>query len=309
MRNIYFALILCIASVCGLTSCDSSSEETINSTGKAVVTFTSDTIYVKENKGLFNIPFKITGERNGLVKVNVAIIDNDSCKEDKNFIITSKSINISTSKNSALVECNTVDDRKINNDRTFIVKFALVEGAAINSEAASIVVKILDNDNTPYDRMAGKWTITAVNDLSIDRQEFTWNVTIETADVNDSINYGSLLYIKPFADGGGNVVADYALPMHFKWDESNKIGKIEIKQSEFVGTADMQLEDDAEITNYTILTFSFNGTVKGDVSTDLNSVNIPNQILGKFFKTDGLEEVDIYKTVAFGWSNMVLTRK
>lgn len=308
MRNIFSVIILGIACAFAMISCDSSSQDKIN-TKPATVSFKSDTIFVKENKGLFDIPLEISGERDGMIKVKIVTIANENCKEDVNFIITSKEINISESKNTVNIECNTVDDKTINDDRTFIIKIADVNGATINDAASSIVIKILDNDNTPYDRMAGKWTITANDNLMDGIPEYTWNVTIETVDIDDSLNYGTLLYVVPFAIGGGSISSDFKLPMFFKWNDSTQKGTVEVKESQNVGSIKFQLDGDAEQVDYTIRPYCYGRSAMGEVSTDLNSIKIPDLILGQLFKTEDMNPIPIEKAVLFGWSNMIITRK
>lgn len=202
MKRIYSILSLCLIAV-ALVSC--SDDAKIN-TGNASVAFKDTEFSVKESKGIFYIPIVVTGEQNGPIELTIGCTTNDAgCKEDQNYMITSKQIIIPENKKEVNVEIKSIDDRIINDDRHFSLQITSANGASVNSAGSTINVTLLDNDNIPYERMAGTWTVHADNLLSDSGAEpMSWEMNINVLDDDDPM-YGSVLTAAPWAVWDGSI--------------------------------------------------------------------------------------------------------
>ncbi|MCD8237335.1 MAG: hypothetical protein LUD00_11990 [Prevotellaceae bacterium] len=159
-------IFLLIAACTGLLFTSCGDDEKFN-TGDAVVSMGQAEYSVKENKGLFSVPLSVTGTQNGPIEVTVGVTaTDDNCVEDTHYLITSKTVTIPASKTTGRTEIKLVDDHIINEDHTFDLNITNVKGAKLNSTLATTHVTILDNDDIPYDRMGGSWTVTATNLMS-----------------------------------------------------------------------------------------------------------------------------------------------
>lgn len=77
---------------------------------------TSDTLFVDENVGVFNLPIIVSGVSNGTIIVNVEVAEGtpdpsirlDAAKEIENYVITSKRIIIPAGESVGNVEINAI---------------------------------------------------------------------------------------------------------------------------------------------------------------------------------------------------------
>lgn len=109
----------------------------------------------------YDIPIIVTGEPNGAVRVTVTITAaaQNGAKEGENFVVTTKTLNISADKKVANVQFYPKGDRVINDDRSFTVTIAEAKGATIGTQA-STEVTLLDNDliiSQLYPTIDGIW--------------------------------------------------------------------------------------------------------------------------------------------------------
>lgn len=109
----------------------------------------------------YNIPIVVTGEPNGAVRVtvNITAAPQNGAKEGENFIVTSKTVNISADSKVANIQFYPKGDRIINEDREFTVTIADAKGAAIGTQS-STQVYLLDNDyiiSQLYPTIDGIW--------------------------------------------------------------------------------------------------------------------------------------------------------
>lgn len=217
MKYIHSLLIACAGIL--LTAC--SDDDNMN-TGNALVSMkhaSPTTIEVKENK-MFKVPLVVEGEQNGPIKVTVEVTSNsEEYAEDKDFIVTSKTVTIPASKQEVGIEIKLVDDRVINdNERILTVNIAKVNGAQIDQAKSSVKVIVLDNDNTPYDRMTGTWNISVIDGFS--GSMLAWEAEIQGYDDDDE-NYGKEYLLSPLFDANGNAITledgSYAsMPVKFR---------------------------------------------------------------------------------------------
>lgn len=195
----YFKLFLLVAAVAFFGSC-SDDKETQNSNKDVVVEMESPTFSAKEGAGAVKVPIKVTGKTNGNVYVTLAVkeVGDNPAKEDVHYYVTDKTITISDG--TGYVEYRAVDDKEINDDRTFEFEIVEAKGATIGAQN-SCIVTIKDNDKDPYDRLQGKWKLTGKDN---DGNSVSWTVNItepqkKLADGSDNpsyeYEYGYYLYM------------------------------------------------------------------------------------------------------------------
>lgn len=221
MKYIKLFMLLAVASL--FTGC-SDDDEIVNS-ATATVSLSSDSVNVKENAGYFNVPIKLTGKRNGDVKVIVSASPaaTNGAVEDTNYLITDKTITIPATDSVANIQIKTVDDDVINDPRSFTVTIT-AEGATLGNSKTKVVLR--DNDAAFYEKFMGKWHLTGkelrnkvVSDISSD-------VTI-TGETNElAPNYDHILTCE--APGLVNIGVTLDCMWHFRYsfDKSTKTGTL-----------------------------------------------------------------------------------
>lgn len=305
MNKFIYTILACLTlgtSVFTLSSCQDDDDY---NTKAATVGMGKTTFSVKENKGIFTIPVVATGDRNGDVLVNVEVepVGND-CVENEHFIVTSKKIIIPKSKESANVEIKAIDNRAINADRSFIVKIVSVKGASCDDNLASTTVILLDNDNNPYERLAGNWTVTAYVDDTY-TETYTWNTTITTVDEDDDA-YGKELIVSPWVNDDYTFLSHV---MHFKYDASSEKVSLVLPLGKTMGEGLDFGKDDLnnDFSSASIISASINGATNsmltngsyaGEVSSDFTTITFNLPFLGLIMNEQG----QTMQTVANGYT-------
>lgn len=159
----YIKLFMLVAMASLFASC--SDDEEYNSNSEVTVGFEQATVTMKETAGIFNIPIKVTGARNGNVSIVVTTEETGEypAKENVNYIITDKTLNLKadTLKSGVInVEVKAINDSEVNEDRTFKLNITTVNGAQ-KSETTSVLVTLRDDDGEFYSRFSGEWVMTA----------------------------------------------------------------------------------------------------------------------------------------------------
>lgn len=156
----YIKLLMLLAVVTFFGAC-SSDDDSWNSAADVTVSMKNPTMVIKENMGLTNVPIEVKGKTNGNVYVTLAVkeVGKKPAKEDVHYYITDKTISISDS--IGYVEVEPVDDDEINDDRTFEITIVEAKGAKIGNATTQVSLK--DNDSQIYEKLQGKWKLTAVN--------------------------------------------------------------------------------------------------------------------------------------------------
>lgn len=277
-----FAILAMCVCMIGFVSCED--DDNVN-TAACVVSMGETTFSIKESKGIFTIPILASGDRNGDVIVNVEVeADEENCVENKHFFVTSKRIRIPKNKESVNVEIKAVDDRVVNEDRVFTVRIVSVSGATVSETQASTLVTLRDNDDDPYERLAGRWKVVGTAIYNEGIQDLEWVTTISTLE-DDDPSYGKVLIMSPWLS------EDYTFFSHtlqFKFDTaSNKaslslpLGTIMAEDQDF-GTD----ENGNDFSHSTLKSASINsmsgsivtkGSCAGEVSADFSHIvfNIP----------------------------------
>ena len=183
-------IFLLAGAVLAFASC--SEKEEWNTSNEAVVSMAKAEMTVSEATGMFNVPFVVSGERNAPVQVTFEVTplegseNLDPAIADVNYLLTSNVINVSAEAESGSLEVIAVDDEKVNEkNRAFKVTIISVKGATFDAENATTIVTL--KDPSPYEAMAGKWTMTTASGSK-------WNVTVHAAAEGDP-DYNNVLYV------------------------------------------------------------------------------------------------------------------
>lgn len=317
MKTIYSIITLCLIAAATLVSC---SDETKINTANATLSFEQASYSVKESKGIFHIPVTVTGEQNGSIEFSVSVSSNDAnCKEDVHYLITSKNLIIPEGKKTVNVEIKTVDDRDINDDRHFTLHLQQANGATINTASASTDITLTDNDNIPYERMAGTWIVSATNLLNGDGTEVaSWEIDLSVVDETNPF-YGTLLNTTPWAvfDGSTPVLDEngqmltHAMSFYHNEYTGNttvdmKMGTIMASDLNFgVGEGGIDLSK-ATVRSATMgmtgLTYS--GNITGVVNATFDEIKFSNPVYLIVFSTNGSPYM-----YYGGWENITLKLK
>lgn len=188
----YIKLLSLLVAVLFLGAC-SDDDVKKNSAADVTVSMGTATISPRESAGIVSLPIKVEGPTNGMVSVTVETreVGSNPAVENTHYYVTTKKINITGSE--GYVELEMVDNEEINDPRTFEVTIVKVEHAKLNEAAKTTTVEIRDNDNEPYDRLQGTWTMT-YKDYNGAVQ--TQKVTITGADDPSEYIYNKLLYVE-----------------------------------------------------------------------------------------------------------------
>lgn len=316
MRKKHIFILLMTLTSLFLASCDKGEE--IN-TGKATVSMGKATISVKESKGLFNVPVIVTGEQNGDIKVKVDVkCDDPNCIKDKHFLVTSTEVTIPASKQSVNIEIKSVDDRVINEDRTFSIYIVYAEGATVSEQDKSTLITLLDNDDIPYDRMDGEWTVTARDMLAEDGpKEVTWKTKLSTIVEEDEEGYGSLITMSPWRMWNGETYEgsiDIKQTLSFSYNPSSQTATLTLKLGEtmcegiILGDKDEEGHDLTDCfmrsATPTQTSYTINGSIIGSVNGEFNKITFNLPLMGVLYDTNGQPF-----SYWFWYENIILTRQ
>lgn len=169
----YIKLFMLMVAAILFTAC--SDDETYNTDATSVVEFEKTTMTVKENEGMVKLPVKITGKRNGMIRLTIKAEGVDGSSEAPSYVaakesangsegdysITTKTLVVKTDTITSEVmnfEMKVLDDKIMNSDRK--VRFTLsVEGAKLGAKN-TLDVKIENDERTVYDLIAGDWLMS-----------------------------------------------------------------------------------------------------------------------------------------------------
>ena len=190
--KLYKLFLMVVCAFC-IAAC-SDDDESWNTNGNVSVSMGQSTLSIKENRASANpltLPIKVTGARNGMIQVVVGVED-VSAKENVNYLLTSKTINILPEDSIGYLELMTVDDSDINDPRQFNIVIIEAKGATIDESSKQLAVTLRDNDADFYDKLGGKWKMAYEDDET--GEGGTWDVVLNTYD-EDSPYYNKYIEI------------------------------------------------------------------------------------------------------------------
>lgn len=250
----YIKLFMLMVAAILFTAC--SDEETYNTDATTAVEFEKTTMTVKESEGLIKLPVKITGKRNGMIRLTIKAEGVDGSSEAPSYVaakesangsegdysITTKTLVVKTDIITSEVmnfEMKVLDDKIMNSDRK--VRFTLsVEGAKLGAKN-TLDVKIENDERTVYDLLAGDW-VMSYSEVQFDKdnkplmnedgslvvKDYTSDVTLSVIADDDSPLRGKqvLAYTSKFYF----VLAESEVPLswsfNYSYDEAAKTGQL-----------------------------------------------------------------------------------
>lgn len=236
------------------TAC--SDEETYNTDATTAVEFEKTTMTVKENEGLIKLPVKITGKRNGMIRLTIKAEGVDGSSEAPSYVaakesangsegdysITTKTLVVKTDTVTSEVmnfEMKVLDDKIMNSDRK--VRFTLsVEGAKLGAKN-TLDVKIENDERTVYDLLAGDW-VMSYSEMQFDKddkplmnedgtpvvKDYTADVTLSViADDNSPLRGKQVLaYTSKFYFSLAESEVPLSWSFNYSYDEAAKKGQL-----------------------------------------------------------------------------------
>lgn len=160
----FFKIFTIAIAALSVTACSDNDKTSWNTESDVTVEMGESSFSTKEGRGMVTIPLKVTGERNGSIKVTLDVISDteNPAKDEENLYLTTKSIVIFPEDDTYDVEVTIVDDKEMNEARFCDVVISSVEGATIGAQSFT-TIEIKDNDTEPYDRAAGPWILEVVD--------------------------------------------------------------------------------------------------------------------------------------------------
>lgn len=228
----YIKLFMLLAFVSVFAAC--SDDDSYNTNGETTVSFASATVTTKESAGLLNIPINVEGARNGNVSVVIKAeeIGDTPAKEDVNYMITDKTLNLNTdtlTSGTINVETKIIDDADLNADRTFKLTIVKANGAKIG-ENASTIVTIRDNESAFYEQFFGTWKVTGmeVGGQGQEDTPFSADITISGETDETNANYDHVLNATAadFFNIGAATSITFEWHFNYSYDKTAKTGTI-----------------------------------------------------------------------------------
>lgn len=250
----YIKLFMLMVAAILFTAC--SDEETYNTDATTAVEFEKTTMTVKENEGLIKLPVKITGKRNGMIRLTIKAEGVDGSSEAPSYVaakesangsegdysITTKTLVVKTDTITSEVmnfEMKVLDDKIMNSDRK--VRFTLsVEGAKLGAKN-TLDVKIENDERTIYDLLAGDW-LMSYSEVQFDKEgkplmnedgtpvvkDYTADVTLSViADDNSPLRGKQVLaYTSKFYLALANSEVPLSWSFNYSYDEATKNGQL-----------------------------------------------------------------------------------
>lgn len=268
-----------------MTAC--SDDNDFNTASDVTVEMKDAQVTTRENARMVYVPIVVVGEANGPISVTVEVTAPQSgapaAEEGKDFIVTSKKLNIPKGVESVSFEFYPNWERGIvNDDLAFDVKIVKVEGAKVGSQDFTEVI-ISDVDNIPYYKLLGEWNFYSYS--FYDGTESEYKVTVKTPDEtledgSDNPYYGHQLEVYGFYEQ-----SDWHLTFNYSYDEDRD----EVSLSLSLGKP-ISPTDDSGLLNFgSFLGYiqsglyggqagpTFAGKVPFIVSQDLSEMVIQNQ--------------------------------
>lgn len=144
------------------TGCSNDDNTEYNTASDVTVSMEDATIEVPEdNSGMINVPVKVTGKANGMIKVTVELqkYGSNPADADVHYIATTNYVYIPEGQNVGNIEFHATGDEVVNENRQFAVKIVNVEGAKIGSETTTVVTLVDDDHLIPgaLNKLEGYW--------------------------------------------------------------------------------------------------------------------------------------------------------
>lgn len=162
LMNMKFSRYMLIAASALVLACTTSCNGTPEGKGDATIGFASESYVYKETAGLVKLPVQFTGEPKTYpitFDIVATVIGSDDDVETLLHFTQKDGLKYAGIEGvQAYVEFTVYDNRDINDSKFVQFELANVKGAEIEG-GGKTVIEIADNDNNPYERLWGNWTL------------------------------------------------------------------------------------------------------------------------------------------------------
>lgn len=162
LMDMKFSRNILIAASAFILACATSCNGTPEGKGDATIGFASESYIYKETAGLVKLPIQFTGEPK-TYPITFDIVATVQGSEDEvetllHFTQTKGLKYAGLEGVPAFVEFTIYDNREINDSKFVELSIENVKGATLQGSGKT-VIEIADNDNNPYERLWGNWTL------------------------------------------------------------------------------------------------------------------------------------------------------
>lgn len=314
--------ILAIA-LAALTMTACSDDDDFNTASDVTVEMEETQILAKESTKMIYVPVVVKGEANGPICVTVEMTapasGYDAAQEGKDYIVTSKTVNIPKGVESVSIELYPVWEKGIiNDDIAFDVTISKADGAVIGDRKSTEVV-IRDSDKDPYNILTGVWTYSEYS--YADDAVNTYKVYIEQPDEvikneetgkkEPNPEYGYVLYVYGYSQYNFMY-----LPLDYNYDEQTKTLKLSIPMNSLMCTGPINFGSYVGVMYSGIYNGASpitRGSVELEVSSDFNLIEMadPNVMIQSSIYTtsqDDFPAQGAYKGFWDVFGDVTLTR-
>jgi hypothetical protein len=166
LMNMKFSRNILIAASALVLACTTSCNSTPEGKGDATIGFASDSYLYKETAGLVKLPVQFTGEPKTYpitFDIVATVQGSDDAVETLVHFTQTKGLKYAGIEGvQAYIEFTVYDNRDINDSKFIQLQIANVKGATVEGNGKT-VIEIADNDNNPYERLWGNWTLKGTN--------------------------------------------------------------------------------------------------------------------------------------------------
>ncbi len=273
MKLTKYLMVACL----GLSLAACSDDTKWNTDSNVTVEMAQASVKVMENRDIFYVPLKVTGEANGpiSVTVEVAAAAVSPAQEDVHYYVTSKKVVIPADEESVNIEFSAVNDKEINEDREFTVTITKVEGAKLG-ELVATVVTLRDDDGLPYEAIQGTWTLKGLD--VFDNVDGSVAISISGIEDDQDPAYGKVLYFSGFC-GSKDLTAEVS----FTYVEAEQKGYINIPLGQPIGSIKLNVgECDCQIWGLRGNNVYDEGVLSATVNSDLNEMTFDGDLQGYY---------------------------
>lgn len=189
-------------------------------------------------------------------------------------------------------EFKTVDDKLVNDDRSFDIEIADVKGASIG-ENKRLAVTIKDNDSSLYETLLGTWVFTGTASTNqVTNAPVGFSVKVNTAEEGTEA-YGHYLVCsnKNGFDPDNDIEWEFSWRLHYEYDSATQKTYISLVPD----------EDVASYGPYTIrfrrlaLDGSTSDVYRGEYDAETSTITFENaNLIGDMYK-DGLIQMQKFR--------------
>lgn len=246
---------------------------------------------VKESAGLCTVPVVVTGEHTGTIRVTFELKDH-TAKEDENYIVTTKTLLIPAGQEAINFEFKTVDDKVVNDDRSFDIEIADVKGGSIGTNNR-LTVTIKDNDSSFYETLSGTWIFTGTaSATNASNVQVGFSVKVNTAEEGtEAYEHYLVCSNKNGFDPDNDIEWEFSWRLHYEYDSAAQKTYLSIVPG----------EDVASYGPYTIrfrrlaLDGSTSDVYRGEYDVETKTVTFENaNLIGDMYK-DGLIQIQKFR--------------